>query len=310
MRKLRILESHWDLGIVEPLWRELAEGDTAATCFQSFAWNAVVARHFGATHALRVVVVESDSGVAIIPAVVGPDGTIDLLGETLFDYRNVLFAGDPACLESAWESLAALRLPLDITAVRRAEGTWPASWLQPFAGAPYVPAAAPRRRHKGLEAAFRQLLAAGCVYGEPQCGATSLRELYVSKAAAECVCLFHDERRIDCLAALAHASPELWQLHTLRHGGTLVAGLVTVLDRGCRRLYGTYYDRAWRQYSPGAALIDHVIAQSLNAGMDVDLMTGEQPFKLRFATEVVPLFRVQAAAADMAAWERSETVAA
>jgi CelD/BcsL family acetyltransferase involved in cellulose biosynthesis len=45
-----------------------------------------------------------------------------------------------------------------------------------------------------------------------------------------------------------------------------------------------------------------VIRDAEQRGLDFDFMTGEQPYKMRFATEVVPLYIVQrAAVASLAA---------
>ena len=55
----------------------------------------------------HVIVAESDSGMAIIPAV-RRERELGLIGETLFDYRDVLSAGEPELLEHAWRELARL----------------------------------------------------------------------------------------------------------------------------------------------------------------------------------------------------------
>jgi CelD/BcsL family acetyltransferase involved in cellulose biosynthesis len=55
-------------------------------------------------------------------------------------------------------------------------------------------------------------------------------------------------------------------------------------------------------YSPGVSLLYIVIRQAQAHGLDFDFMTGEQPYKMRFATEVMPLYIVErVAAASLAA---------
>ena len=68
----------------------------------------------------------------------GAKGNSGLIGETLFDYRDVLSAGEPKLLECAWRELARLGVPLQVTALRghQAQARW--QRLQPteFCNAP------------------------------------------------------------------------------------------------------------------------------------------------------------------------------
>ena len=90
--------------------------------------------------------------------------------------------------------------------------------------------------------------------------------------------------------AMAQISADQCEIFMLLKGATMVAALLTYLDQRCRRLYTTYYDRRWAKYSPGVSLLHHVIQSSLKSGLDIDLMTGEQPYKQRFATFSEPLY--------------------
>ncbi len=47
--------------------------------------------------------------------------------------------------------------------------------------------------------------------------------------------------------------------------------------------------------------------ESLAAGLDCDYMTGEQPYKMRLATNSVPLYNVRATAEELAALEKRES---
>jgi CelD/BcsL family acetyltransferase involved in cellulose biosynthesis len=76
--------------------------------------------------------------------------------------------------------------------------------------------------------------------------------------------------------------------------------LVTFLDAGIRRFYTIYFDPQWAVYSPGVALVFEATALSLEQGLSCDYMTGEYPYKLRFANASRMLYRVEASAAQLA----------
>src|ERR1019366_6778833 len=116
MLKLETLRSAHELDRVKARWIWL-EKQCAGTLFQSYELNRWAARWFAARETPQVIVAEPDSGMAIIPAV-KRERELGLIGETLFDYRNVLSAGDPKVLESAWRYLSIAGLPLEVTALR------------------------------------------------------------------------------------------------------------------------------------------------------------------------------------------------
>ena len=136
MVKVETLRSAHELDRLKARWTWL-EQQCPATLFQSYALNRRAARWFAAQETPQVVVAESDSGMAIIPAV-RRERELGLIGETLFDYRDVLSAGDPAVLEDAWRELARLGLGLGLTALRgeRARERWTGLELMPFCNAP------------------------------------------------------------------------------------------------------------------------------------------------------------------------------
>jgi CelD/BcsL family acetyltransferase involved in cellulose biosynthesis len=53
-------------------------------------------------------------------------------------------------------------------------------------------------------------------------------------------------------------------------------------------------------YSPGVALLYEVTRASLAENLDCDYLTGEQEYKMRFATSVMPLYRVDVTAGELA----------
>ena len=137
MLRTRILQSAAEFRSIEPLWRELANS-SPTTIFQSFAWNRLAAEYFAYKEAPFVVCCESGGGEAIVPAVLRGDGSLGLIGEELFDYRDVLHAGDDDALRCAWQRLAGLRRPFSLVALRgeQSRGRWRRTQLQPFAAAP------------------------------------------------------------------------------------------------------------------------------------------------------------------------------
>jgi CelD/BcsL family acetyltransferase involved in cellulose biosynthesis len=89
-----------------------------------------------------------------------------------------------------------------------------------------------------------------------------------------------------------------------------IAALLAFRDRRTRHFYTTWHDSAFGELSPGQALLFEATAQTLSEALDADYMTGESLYKKRLATDVVPLFRVDARPEDVAqlASERMETV--
>jgi hypothetical protein len=306
-----------------------------------------------------VVVAESDSGAAIIPAAIRKNA-VSLLGEELFDYRDVIAAGDAALTETAWEKISALGLPLEVKAVR-GERSW--GEMRPFAGAPYRSCAVPLEKHYKLERNLRLLAKCGCVLrsqglkppsllgthhpaeaGCPREDTTAhafceeqrsgvdeigilrsaqdgkssghraigssgdqmqiprrcaprndkpktsdvVRRMYELKGQRENGSLFQDPLRIEAVVQMAATAPT--ELFTIESDGALIAAILTFIDGDVCRFYGTYYDERWARYSPGTSLLYRVIQQMQSRGLDFDFMTGEQPYKMRFASEVVPLY--------------------
>src|SRR6266404_993279 len=99
------------------LWLRL-ERANGGTLFQSFRWNRLAAETFW-REAPYIVAAETSGGAAIIPACFAADGrSLSLIGEALFDYRDLLHEGDDDALLLAWRALAELRLPLQFAGLR------------------------------------------------------------------------------------------------------------------------------------------------------------------------------------------------
>ncbi len=193
------------LDLLRSRWERLYSPEQH-TIFQNFAWNWLAAAVFRGREAPYVVHAENSTGAALIPAAIA-GGRITLLGETLFDYRDVLVIGDYQALRTAWRELAHLRLPLRIPAVRGGRTHW--SWfnLQPFSQAPCVGTkdAGQFGAHSRADRLVRRLERKGAeVKHYDGSAAELLREIYRRKAAQSGDNLFTDPHRVEfILQALA-----------------------------------------------------------------------------------------------------------
>lgn len=278
--------------------------------FQSFAWNYTAACRFGERLTPHVILVESGEGMAIIPAALNSE-RLTLLGEELFDYRDVLHAGDAGALNSAWRSAAALNLPFSAGALRADADLrlWNGFTRNPFYAAPLVRAAHidPKtyaREHGRLGRWSRRLAREGCSF---RCYSGAnwelVRLIYEKKGSQPAETgdsLFSDPLRVDFMVDVCRTVSSACEIFTCESAGRLVAALVTFRDGNARRFYTIYFDQAWSKYSPGMVLVYDVTRQTLEAGMDCDYMTGEHGYKMRFATDVVPMYWVEGSATALA----------
>jgi CelD/BcsL family acetyltransferase involved in cellulose biosynthesis len=307
---VHLASSAAELDRLKPLWEFLYAHSSSTTLFQSFAWNRLAATRFAGRAHPSVIVAESDSGAALIPAAMAQN-QLTLLGEELFDYRDVLWAGSEDVLQAAWRRLADLQLPLAFTAVRgqAASGRWSALAPVPFVGAPQIlcsETSAPAffAGHSRLGRTLRRLAEHGVVLCRHHGGETDLVAwIYRQKAiqlAGTPDNLFQDPLRVGFMVAACSLDPERCEIFAFETAGRTIASLVTFRDGVYRRFYTIWFDPAWAPHSPGTALCFEVTRRSLEEGLDCDYMTGEQPHKTRFATSVVPLFRVNATAEQLA----------
>ena len=272
------------------------------TIFQSFAWNRLAAEVFRDRETPHVAHVENSTGAALIPAAIA-GGRITLLGETLFDYRDVLVVGDGQALRAAWRELARLRLPLRILAVRGGGNHWSGFDLQPFSQAPCVGTkdAGQFGAHSRAGRLVRRLERKGAELKRYDGSAAELlRGIYRRKAAQSGDNLFAEPRRVEFVLRALALAPAAVDVFTFETANAVIAALVTLRDGHFRRFYTTWFDQAWAHDSPGTALLFEVTRQSLAEGLDCDYMTGTQSQKQRFATSSVPLFRVEASAEQLA----------
>ena len=308
--RINIARSASEMDRIAPLWNELLKSQPH-TVFQSFAWNRLAAEVFGDRLLPRVVWAESDAGAAIIPAALNRAGhCLEFLGETLFDYRDVLCAGDRELLRLAWQELAACGTPLRVIAVERADDRWQDFPIAPFARAPFVSRSlvnenAFRLAHSRLGRQMRRLQRLSIsLHIRPGSDSATVRRLYDCKRnhfTAESDNIFTNTCRSEFMVAAAALQGSGCELFTLeKDDGTLVAGLVTFRDGEVRRFYTIYFHPEWARFSPGVALVYEVTARSLAEGLSCDFMTGEYPYKLRLANASHPLYKVEMSAHELA----------
>jgi Acetyltransferase (GNAT) domain len=287
--------------------------------FQSYAWNATAARVFSERESALIIYSESDSGAALIPLVA--NGHLSLIGETMFDYRDVLAHGDEHVLQTGWNRAAQLGMHFSSGALRTESsiGHWEGFHLSSFYGAPKV---SPRaitgddfaKDHNRLGRCFRRFQRNGV---ELRCHAGSasdiIRLIYQRKGSQPAETgdsLFSDPLRQQFMIAICRVVDKACEVFTLESASRLIAALVTFRDRNVRRFYTIYFDQAWAKQSPGMVLVYEVTRRSLLAGLECDYMTGEHGYKMRLATSVVPMLWVSASADDLATLGRERQLLA
>ncbi len=307
MLRTHTLEHASDLRRFSDLWNKLFSSGHN-TIFQRLAWNETAARVFGTRERPQVIVVENDHGAAIVTACQTAAG-VGLLGERLFDYRDVL-CSDPAILANAWERIAAMGSPFELTALRGDAATtrWQPLSPSPFANAPAVLRGSISeeqflRTHNRLGRHSRRIRKHGISFQRHRGTERDLvRAIYERKGAqgAAEANLFNDSLRREFMQEICGHPEVQCEVFTYETPGDLVAALVTFRDGSWRRFYTVYYDQRWASLSPGQVLLFEVTAESLAQGLECDFMTGEYPYKIRLATDRVPLYQVSATAQDLA----------
>ena len=307
--KIKVFRSPDNLAGLRSLWQSLA-AERSSTVFQDFDLNLAAAEIFAGREEPFVVCAEASYGAAIVPAVIRrSDGLLRLLGEELFDYRAFLHVGDPEVLLGALAFLAKQGSGLEVVALREADCDCVPDGLPlfPFTVAPAIlhtklSAAEFHRRHERPVRYLRRLRQLGfelrSYHGNHP---RLLHAIYWNKAAQDPQSLFRDPLRIEFMLQAALLKPQCFEIFTLERGDKMAAALVTLRDSGVRRLYTVWFEPEMSKLSPGMSLICEIARQSLAAGLDCDLMTGEQPFKLRLANSSVALYKLKATARQLAA---------
>jgi CelD/BcsL family acetyltransferase involved in cellulose biosynthesis len=314
--KITVCRSVEEVLRIRPLWDRLcAAGDY--TVFQNFELNLLAAARFAEREEPYIVCAESERGAAIVPAVLRRrDETIRLLGEELFDYRAFLHRGEEKVLRAALGALAGLTRRLEIVAIQQGDRSLEMDELEvlPFAAAPgisctHVSAEQFAAAHTRLARNLRRMERLGFeLKGYDGTNPRLLRTIYAAKAQQDEASLFHDSIRVEFMVSAAGLMPDAFEVFTLESGRKTAAAVVTLRDGRWRRFYTGWFAPEYEKHSPALSLIFEITRRSLAEGMDCDYMTGEQPYKMRLATNSVQLYRVRATADELAAFGRAREV--
>jgi CelD/BcsL family acetyltransferase involved in cellulose biosynthesis len=302
---------------LRPLWEEIQKR-TPATIFQDFDWNLLALQMFSEEKPFFVAA-ESQSSVTIIPAVIR-ENQVRFAGGSLFDYRDVICAGGDTALSAAFETLVDTDLSWSIHGVRNVMlSYWSRLAVEPWTAAPFV---SPKdispdafaEKHTRARRSLRRLADLGASIRMVIGRAELVEQLYREKAnepAAYLENVFRDPRCIEFMRNVVSLPQTHCDIFLMEAAGSPIAALVTFRDGDVRRFYTTWMDQRWSKHSPGIALLYHATCETLAAGLDCDYMTGEQPYKMRFATGSVPLYKLECSAAELGAhFAREELKAA
>ena len=305
MRRTIVARTADEIDDLRYFWESL-EIQPSATMFQSFTWNHVAAKVFAEREGPIVVYSVDDSGAALIPTAVDLSRSrLTLLGETVFDYRDVLCVGDQQALSSAWSRLSEAGMKFAVAGIRSKPSlsSWSQFNLSPFYGAPCIsPAtvsASDFASEHGRLARWKRRLERDGASLKCHTGGNSelVRLIYERKGNQPAEIgenLFCDRLRQQFMVEVCRNVGSTCEIFTFEAAGTLIAALVTFRDRNTRRFYTVYFDERWAKYSPGTVLIYEVTCRSLENGLECDYMTGEHLYKMRFATSVVPMYWAEA----------------
>lgn len=267
------------------------------TVFQEFAFARHWAQVFSREVELRV-------WVQAAPPLVVPlalrHHRLEMAGEGLFDYLDLI--GPPAdgaqpaaeaVARWAWSEACFTGVP----ATSPHTGFWNAlgALPQPFAAAPCRAAGTPLHgEHQRLAARWHKARVVLRLATGPGDRRHLLAWLLDHKARA---LAGSDQRSVlgnleqRWLAAMVQHEPQLSELWALERAGETLAALLCWRNRAVRYGYTLSYDQHAAELSPGILLLFAVLNQTMNEGCSFNLLTGEQPYKLRFATHRDPLLR-------------------
>lgn len=308
MRRTSVARSPSEIQTLRSRWEHL-QANCTATIFQSFKWNSIAADLFSDRVKPHVIFVESDSGMALLPLGVNTSrNTLECLGDALFDYRDVLSIGDRETLAAGWSEAAKLGIPFSSGGMLpEARELWAGFHRNPFYRAPQVKlneinGEGFAERHTRSASRLRRLQRMGLTLREHRRPEKALvRWIYKKKAAQPPEAgenAFTDPRRVEFMSAV-FADSGCEEVFTLESEQACVAALVTFREAQCRRFYTIWFDQNWSKHSPGVSLICEVTRRSLTEGLSCDYMTGEQAYKMRFATSVDPLYWTEASAHEL-----------
>lgn len=275
-----------DLSPLESVWRRAADGQAI---FQSFGF----ARHWAVCFAAEaeLCIGWREHPPAIVP-LARRHHTWGLIGEGLFDYQDVIGA---AGRDAADWAAGQTRGPIQVTGVPAATphgDFWQHIGLrpQPFAAALVRAAGAdsdlarqhPRqqRRWEAAKVHLEELEAAP----ERRRHLDWLLERKAQALAAKGESNVLGRREAGWVQRMVEHETRQAELWALRRGGDTLAGLLCWKSATIRYAYTIAYDASFAALSPGILALYALLRHTMREGCGFNFLTGEQEFKLRFAT--------------------------
>lgn len=288
---------------MEPLWRRAWE-QAPGHFFQRFEPSLHWARIYAADGSLRVWVHEAGPALAAFTL---RQGQLELLGQGLFDYVDLIGTASPGAQQELarqlldwkeWRRFDATGVPADSPFACFWEALQPEQ--APFSAAPLL--VHPDQFHRGRARAARRLqqcLQAGWTLRQVRpCRERHALLQWILEQKEKTLQARGGGNVLDApavcwLQAMVAREPdmtELWQLH---RGAEIIAGLLSWRSGSVRYAYTISYSGHAAAMSPGILLLYGVLCDSVAEGLQFDFLTGEQPFKLRFADAHRRLLRLR-----------------
>lgn len=319
LRRIVLARTIDEILALQSRW-EYLQARSPATVFQSFHWNSTAARIFDHEEP-HIIFCETEGGMALLPLCIDRvRNVVACLGDVLFDYRDALTIGEPDALLAAWQEATSFDLPFSSGGLlESSRSRWAGFHLSSFYGRPVVRTADGRaglfsKNHARSASRLRRLERMGVTLREyTPAEPDLLRWIYEQKAAQppeSGANVFRDPRRIEFMIAVAKADPHRVELSTLEFEGRCIAALVTLRERHWRRFYTIWFAQEWATHSPGIGLIYEITRRSLEQDLNCDYMTGEQGYKMRFATAVEPMYWVDASSDQLRSLSESRKIVA
>lgn len=288
---------------IEPLWRNAFER-APGSFFQRFEPSLHWARVYAADGSLRIWSHEPGPALAAFTL---HQGRLALLGQGLFDYVDLVGEASLtaqrqlACQLLDWDEWR----QFDATGVP-ADSPFTEFW-QAFAPEQKAFSVAPLLRyldrfssaHPRLARRLRQYRRTGWVLRqvrerhERQAFLPWILEQKRQTLQAQGCSNVLDGDAARWLQAMVEHEPVLTELWQLYRGAETAAGLLTWRSTSVRSAYTISYRGGAAAMSPGILLLYGVLCDSVAEGLHFDFLTGEQPFKLRFADARRHLLRVR-----------------
>jgi CelD/BcsL family acetyltransferase involved in cellulose biosynthesis len=275
------------------VWGEAARGQSI---FQSFAFARQWAMCFASE--AEACIGWREQPPAIVPLARRHDGW-SLIGEGLFDYQDVVGAADGDAAAWAAEQIGGCMQVTGVPAATPHAAFWRQLGLEPrtFASAPIraagdesdLPRQHPRQQRRWLAAGAEMVKLEVAAERHGHLDWLLERKAEALAAQGRANVLGGSEAR--WLHGMVEYEPGVSELWTLRRGGDTLAGLLCWKSAAFRYAYTIAYDARFAALSPGVLALYALLRHTMREGCGFNFLTGEQEFKLRFATGRESLLR-------------------